>query len=48
MDFNNQFTVCDSAGITSVNGDFCYNLDKGIRDGNSSTQFPAQADIKEE
>jgi hypothetical protein len=48
MDFNNQFTVCDSAGVTSVNGDFCYNLDKGVRDGNSSTQFPAQADIKEE
>ena len=48
MDFNNQFTVCDSAGVTSVNGDFCYNLDKTIRDGNSSTQFPAQADIKEE
>lgn len=48
MDFNNQFTVCDSAGVTSINGDFCYNLDKAIRDGNSSTQFPAQADIKEE
>lgn len=48
MDFNNQFTVCNSAGVTSVNGDFCYNLDKTIRDGNSSTQFPAQANIKEE
>ena len=48
MDFNNQFAVCNSAGVTSINGDFCYNLDKAIRDGNSSTQFPAQADIKEE
>lgn len=48
MDFNDQFAVCNSAGVTSVNGDFCYNLDKVIRDGNSSTQFPAQANIKEE
>jgi plastocyanin len=48
MDFNDQFAVCDSSGVTSSNGDFCYNLDKGIRDGNSSTQFPATADIKEE
>ncbi len=48
MDFNDQFTVCDSAGVTSPNGDFCYNLDKGIRDGNSSTQFPATANIEEQ
>ena len=48
MDYNNEFTVCDSAGLTSSNGDYCYNLDKTIRDANTSTTVPATANIKED
>lgn len=48
MDYNNEFTVCDSAGFTSSSGDYCYNLDKTIRDANTSTAVPATANIKED
>lgn len=48
MDFNNEFAVCDSAGIVSTTGDYCYNLDKIIRDANTSTLVPATANIKED
>ena len=48
MDYDNQFSVCDSNGIVSANGDHCYNLDKTIRDANTSTAVPATANIKED
>ena len=48
MDFNNEFAVCDSAGAVSTTGDHCYNLDKTIRDANTSTAVPATANIKED
>ena len=48
MDFNDEFAVCDSAGTVSTTGDHCYNLDKTIRDANTSTAVPATANIKED
>jgi hypothetical protein len=48
MDFNDEFTVCNSAGTVSATGDHCYNLDKTIRDANTSTAVPATANIKED
>lgn len=48
MDFNDEFAVCDSAGTASTTGDHCYNLDKTIRDANTSTAVPATANIKED
>lgn len=47
LDFNNQFAICNSAGVTYTTGDFIYNLDKLIRDANSSTTTPAKAAIEE-
>jgi len=47
LDLNNKFTVCNSAGVTSTNGDFIFNLDKLIRDANSSTTTPAKGAIEE-
>lgn len=47
MDYDNKFSVCDSAGIVSSSGDHCYNLDKTIRDANTSTAVPATANIEE-
>lgn len=47
MDFNDEFAVCDSAGTVYITGDHCYNLDKTIRDANTSTAVPATANIKE-
>ena len=47
MDYDNKFSVCDSAGIISSSGDHCYNLDKTIRDANTSTAVPATANIEE-
>ena len=48
MDYNNEFTICDSSGLTTSSGDYCYNLDKTIRDANTSTAVPATANIKED
>jgi len=48
MDFDNEFAVCDSVGAVSTTGDYCYNLDKTIRDANTSTAVPATANIKED
>lgn len=47
MDFNNQFAICDSLGLVSPTGDYAYNLDKTIRDANTSTAVPATANLKE-
>lgn len=47
LDFNNQFAICNSAGVTYTTGDFIYNLDKLIRDANSSTTTPAKGAIEE-
>jgi hypothetical protein len=48
VDLNNKFTICNSLGITSLTGDYAYNLDKTIRDANTSTAVPATANLKED
>ena len=36
IDFNNQFTVTDSAGLTSTTGDHVFNLDRENRNANAA------------
>ena len=47
IDENNNFTVCDSNGITDSNGSFVFNLDKLNRSANTSTLNPASFVISE-
>ena len=47
-DINNKFTVCDSSGLTSQNGNHVFNLDKLNRAANSSVASPATFIIKED
>ena len=46
-DFADQFTVCDSNGVTNTQGDYVFNLDKLNRAANTSTSNPAKFIIKE-
>ena len=41
FDFNNEFTVCDSSGITDSNGDHIFNLDALSRAANTDVNNPA-------
>ena len=47
IDENNNFTVCDSSGVTDSNGSFIFNLDKLNRSANTSTLNPASFVISE-
>ena len=47
IDENNNFTVCNSSGVTDSNGSFVFNLDKLNRSANTSTLNPASFVISE-
>lgn len=46
-DINNKFTICNSIGITDLDGDYVFNLDKLNRSANTSTLNPATFVISE-
>ena len=48
FDFNNQFTVCDSSGITDSNGDHIFNLDALSRAANTDVSNPAKYIVSED
>lgn len=45
---NNNFTICNSSGLTDPNGSFLFNLDKLNRSANTSVANPASFVIKED
>ena len=48
FDFNNEFTVCDSSGITDSNGDHIFNLDALSRAANTDVNNPAKYIVSED
>lgn len=48
FDDENFFTVCDSNGLTSAEGDHLFNLDKLSRDANVDVNKPAQFVVSED
>jgi hypothetical protein len=48
FDFNNEFTVCDSSGVTDSNGDHIFNLDALSRAANTDVNNPAKYIVSED
>lgn len=48
FDFNNEFTVCDSSGLTDSNGDHIFNLDALSRAANTDVNNPAKYIVSED